>query len=153
MGTKEYHRAYYEANKDKWKEYHADRKRHNELARESYHRTNANLRKRQWTQDNYEWALWYSTKQRAKADGIPWDLLLEDIVIPETCPYLGIPLTRLRGKGQVMSNASVDRIDNTKGYTKDNIQIISRQANAMKRDVSIEELICFANNILERHAN
>lgn len=43
---------------------------------------------------------------------------------------------------------SIDRIDATKGYTKDNIQVISKQANAMKWDSTKEELVEFAKGVL-----
>lgn len=48
---------------------------------------------------------------------------------------------------------SIDRIDNSRGYVKDNIQIISRLANVMKQDASREELLMFAKWILENENN
>ena len=39
---------------------------------------------------------------------------------------------------------SIDRIDSTKGYTKDNIQIISWRANRIKNDSTPEELMQIA---------
>ena len=41
--------------------------------------------------------------------------------------------------GGLDSSPSVDRIDNKKGYTKSNIQIISRKANQIKNNASFEE--------------
>lgn len=38
------------------------------------------------------------------------------------------------------NSPSIDRIDNLKGYTKENIKIISHRANAIKRDASVEEV-------------
>jgi len=154
MGTKEYHKAYYQANKDKWKTYNEPEK-HNRLGRESYARNaeRLNKKKQQWDSEHFEWVLWSQTKRRAAQCGIEWDLKVEDIVIPETCPYLETPLTRIRGQGIVWTNASVDRIDNSRGYTKDNIMIISRFANSMKQNATLDQLKIFARNTLKLHDN
>lgn len=98
---------------------------------------------------HYESRLYSSAKQRAEKDGIPFNISLEDIVIPEQCVFLKTPLTRTQGKGRVWTNASIDRIDNTKGYIKGNIQIISLKANVMKSLASLEELKQFSKSCLE----
>lgn len=98
----------------------------------------------------YEKQLLNFAEKRAKIKGLEFNLESSDIVIPEYCPYLKIPLTKIRGAGYTnWSNASIDRIDNSKGYTKDNIQVISRQANQMKAHATKEQLLVFAKSILE----
>lgn len=106
----------------------------------------------QWAMKNYEKAVWHSTKSSAKKRGLEFNIDVSDIIIPETCPLLNVPLTRLRGRGRVKYNASIDRIDSTKGYVKGNVQMISRLANQMKSDATPEELIIFARNILEKYS-
>ena len=96
-------------------------------------------------------ALLRQARYNAKSKGLPFDLELKDIEIPVKCPYLGCDLTTTYGQGRQWTNVSIDRIDNTKGYTKDNIQIISWRANQMKHTASLEELIKFANGILKLH--
>lgn len=67
--------------------------------------------------------------------------LLEEMSIPEFCPILGIKLNYSGGNGQLDgANPSIDRIDNSIGYTKDNIHIISLRANKIKNDATLGEL-------------
>lgn len=100
--------------------------------------------------DNYEWYIFNSCRNRCRRLGVEFNITAEDIVIPENCPYLGIPLTRIRYEGRQDYNPSLDRIDPTKGYIPGNIEVISDKANRMKNNASKEELITFAKNILER---
>lgn len=54
------------------------------------------------------------------------------------------------GKSGAFKNSpSLDRIDNNRGYTKDNIQVISQCANAMKGAATWGELKMFAKWIME----
>lgn len=100
---------------------------------------------------HYETKLFVQVKSRAALKNIPFNLEESDIIIPEKCPYLEVPLTRTQGKGRVWTNASIDRIDPTKGYVKGNIQIISTKANVMKNSASQKELCIFAKNILKQY--
>lgn len=79
-------------------------------------------------------------------------MTLDDIQIPDKCPYLGykIELDREKNK-RTRYGPSVDRIDSSKGYVKGNIEVTSYQANKMKNDATREELIDFAVGILKRH--
>lgn len=80
-----------------------------------------------------EWKMHQRAKQRCKFSGREFDLQVSDIVIPDVCPILGIPLNMNSGKSGAYKNSpSLDRIDNNKGYIKDNIHVISQLANAMK---------------------
>ena len=68
---------------------------------------------------------------------------------------LGIPITKnicvtIRS-GPHNNSPSLDRIDNTKGYIKGNIQVISHQANTMKGNATPQELIKFAQWVLKTY--
>jgi predicted nucleic acid-binding Zn-ribbon protein len=98
-----------------------------------------------------EWKMHQRAKQRAKDSGREFNLKVEDIVIPDVCPILGIPLNMNSGKsGAYRNSPSLDRIDNSRGYTKDNIQVVSQLANAMKCHATNEELHKFAAWILSK---
>jgi len=98
--------------------------------------------------ENWEMKMLWQAKATATRKNIPFDLDVNDIVIPTHCKYLGIPLTRSLGGGVVWSNTSLDRIDSSKGYVKGNIEVISRKANSMKNMADLDELRTFAKNIL-----
>lgn len=44
--------------------------------------------------------------------------------------------------------ASVDRIDSSKGYTKDNVQWVHKKLNMMKQDLSEQEFINFCKQVI-----
>jgi hypothetical protein len=92
--------------------------------------------------DKIEYILLKRARDNSKNRDLEFDLTIEDIVIPNRCPYFDIPFDDKRFV------ISIDRIDSSKGYVKGNIQIISRLANAMKNDSTKDELITFAKNIL-----
>ena len=52
-------------------------------------------------------------------------------------------------KGRTPTNVSIDKIDSTKGYTKNNIQLICMECNQMKSDITEDELYDFCKSILE----
>lgn len=114
----------------------------------SEYRRQASIRFRE---NNLENQIFLSTRSRAKRRGIDFNIELTDIVIPEYCPYLNIKITRSVGIGRQDSNPSIDRVDNSKGYVKGNIEIISDLANRMKLNSSYELLLIFAENIILRH--
>lgn len=96
-----------------------------------------------------EWKMHQRAKMRCKETGREFDIEVSDIVIPDVCPVLGIELNMNSGKsGAYRNSPSLDRKDNSKGYTKDNIQVISQLANAMKCHATNEELHKFAQWVL-----
>ena len=79
-----------------------------------------------------------SALMRARKFNILFTINKSDIIIPEFCPVLGIKLEF--GIGKKHDNSpSLDRIDNNKGYTKDNIMVISCRANQIKNCGTAEE--------------
>lgn len=95
--------------------------------------------------------MYYRTKGRAKKHGIPFNLDVEDIVIPDKCPILGIELNKSKFTGRPLPNTpSIDKIIPAKGYVKGNIDIISYRANSLKNNGTLEEFKKIVE-YLERH--
>jgi hypothetical protein len=99
-----------------------------------------------------EYKMHQRAKQRAKAKGLEFNINVLDIVIPQLCPILGTPMVVHKGKsGAYRDSASLDRKDSSRGYTRDNIWVISQMANAMKGAADQAELKAFADWILSQH--
>lgn len=107
----------------------------------------------QQRRDNYARYIFMSLRTRARRLNIEFNLEESDVVIPDVCPILGVPLTQLVGHGRQDYNPSVDRIIPQKGYTKGNIEIMSDKANRMKNNASPEELLTFSKEMLKRYAS
>jgi len=89
-------------------------------------------------------------KARAKNSEREFTITPSDIIIPRVCPVMNTVLVVSSGKpGAFRDSPSLDRIDSTRGYTPDNIQVISQLANAMKSSATLEELKKFSAWILK----
>lgn len=77
-------------------------------------------------------------KSRAKIKGVPFDIELSDIVIPDVCPVFNIPL--FWGSKLTNNTPTIDRVVPEKGYVKGNCVVISMKANRLKNNASKEEL-------------
>lgn len=77
-----------------------------------------------------------SARCRARKQGIECDLSVDDLVMPERCPLLGIPL-RVGGEDHA---PTIDRLDPSRGYVKGNAWVISRRANQIKSNATLQEL-------------
>lgn len=88
----------------------------------------------------------WNSKARARKKSLQHTITLNDILIPETCPYLGIPI--VVGKTKIHANSpTLDRIDSKKGYTPDNIEVISLRANNIKSDADHQTLRMIADRL------
>ena len=84
-------------------------------------------------------------RSRARKNNMDFNIVSEDIEIPSICPVLGIEIIVGGGTGFSDSSPTIDRIDNSKGYIKDNVKVISWRANRIKCDATIQELRAIVN--------
>jgi len=113
-----------------------------------------NLKKSLWiistfnsTEERIKGKMLIRSKTRAKKLNIDFNIDQEDIIFNEYCPILNIKLDYTFKKKNNIHAASLDRIDNTKGYIKGNVMVISVLANTMKSNASLEQLLLFSENI------
>lgn len=96
--------------------------------------------------------LWDSRK-RAKQRGLEHSLDIDFLfsIFTDTCPICGVDLLWKRGTRKPQDNSpSLDRIDSTKGYTPDNVWLISYRMNRIKNDATLHELWLIWNAVSER---
>lgn len=135
-------RAWKEANREKVNGYaKAYRLKHPENTKA--------LDKKKWLSLTSEQVLFRLAKHRAKILDVPFDLTVEDIVIPNSCPCLGIILVR-GVKRTHDASPTLDRLDPLGGYTRGNVWVISFRANAIKRNASPQELTDIALAVTAR---
>lgn len=87
--------------------------------------------------------IWQLKSKRIK-EGYEWTITIDDLMKIYNnqrgiCKLSGIELTHIKGKGHIDTNISLDRINNDKGYTPDNIQIIAYIVNMMRRTMPVNE--------------
>lgn len=83
-------------------------------------------------------SLWDRARKRAQDRGLEFDLTKDSIVVPKTCPALGLTI-RFNGRRSPRS-PSLDRIVPERGYVPGNIRVISDRANRLKGSRNLEEL-------------
>ena len=141
--TKEYFKEYSLKNKEKRnkvsKAWYTDNNEYKKDYQAEYHKQNPAK------------SLFLGARHRARKLGLEFSIEVCDIPLPIDCPILGIPLNYLRGKGRgcQRDSATLDRIDSSGGYTTGNVWVISGQANRIKTNASKEELIKFAQWVLD----
>lgn len=103
----------------------------------------ANERMRDWRHRNPKYMLHAAAKRRARNYNIEFDISIEYIPdIPKICPIALIPLfPRNDGnRGPIDNSPTLDRVDTTRGYIKDNIRVISHKGNRWKSDMTVEDV-------------
>lgn len=84
-------------------------------------------------------------KRDAERRGIPFEITIEDIHNQynkqrECCAFTGFRVV-------FGNDASVDRIDSSKGYTLNNIQIVHKDLNMMKRNMDNTDFILWCRAV------
>lgn len=144
LTEKEKRKLYYQRKRD----YYLEQNKAWRDANKEHRKEHAAKVHRERKTKNPELYLWKYAKARSTWDEMEFDLELSDIVIPELCPYFKEPL-RMYDREWA---ASLDRIDSSRGYTKDNVRVISYKANRMKNNATEEQLIAFAKGVLDVHS-
>lgn len=80
--------------------------------------------------------LWQLAKARAKKLKREFTITIGDVVIPKYCPVMDMELKFSDTKGVSPSSPTIDRVDNSKGYTPKNIRVISHKANTNKKNMT-----------------
>ena len=92
-------------------------------------------------------ALTYA-KSRAKARSLEFSITREDILVPLVCPIMDRPF--VYEKNHAMS-PTLDRVDSRLGYIPGNVRVISRRANTLKSNATIEEVAAILRYMEAHH--
>ena len=115
------------------RERNARYRRAGNLAYESWKMRNAGRKRHS---DDIVTELLRRARWRAAKKNLPFSLSYEDIDLPTYCPVLGLKLEPLTSEAA----PSLDRIIPKLGYVPGNVLVVSRRANRIKNDATVEEL-------------
>lgn len=114
------------------------------------HRRKAREFARKRRESNLPLVMWQAAKTRASEKGLEFNIQPDDVTIPTHCPLLGTPILVGQSFSHREAAPTLDRIDNSKGYVKGNVWVISYRANRIKTDATVEELETVAANLRKR---
>jgi len=100
------------------------------------------------TENGYWVGLWNNLSGNAKRRNIEVSITKEDLkslweLQGGLCAVTGVPMQKASASKSGVKNqfrASVDRIDNEKGYTIDNVRMVCSQVNVMRMDLTDDQL-------------
>ena len=127
-----YDGKYYKKNKEKYKKNYLNWRKENP--------------KRAWA--NF---LLSNHKRNGYIIDITKDELLEMAKKVEHCPFCNCKLLWVYGNGLNDNTPTLDRINNEKHLTLNNVQILCHKCNAMKQDKTMEELIEWCGLICKKY--
>ena len=81
-----------------------------------------------------------NARRRARIKGMPCTITVDDISIPSHCPVLGMPLAFGTAGLEALSSPSLDRVDNSQGYVRGNVRVVSLRWNKMKSNLTLSQL-------------
>lgn len=152
FNKKKYNDEYYLKNKERILQRQRDSYQQNKDKRSQWGRTRRNRLKddpdfiaarnkntNEWRINNREQIMLQEARNRARRKNIPFSITRDNITIPEQCPVLNIPLF-YTPKKRTDNTPSLERIYPEKGYTPDNIIVISWRANKIRNVATFEEL-------------
>jgi len=139
--NKEYSKKYHESHKEKAKVY---MKRYTET-----HKDEIFKQQKEYYKNNIPKYLYKLSKGRARIKNIEFTITIKDIenIMPfnNICIMLNIQMQYNDNK-VAYNSFTLDRIDNTKGYIRGNINVICHRANVSKNDTTLFEYSEIVNN-------
>ena len=110
------------------------------------HKTKAIAATYKYRKSNPERHMHRVARHRAETRGLEFNIEVSDIIITDTCPLLGVPMSLYSEDKDY--RPSLDRIDSAKGYIKGNIHVICYRANRLKNNATPDEILTLALNLL-----
>jgi hypothetical protein len=92
-------------------------------------------------------------KRSAKVKGFTFDISVEDVLAcwlaqEGRCKYTGWEMSTITGDNRLVS---IERIDNTKGYLKDNFILVCWCTNRARNTLDLEFFVEMCNAVVQHH--